>query len=337
MTHHPDDPSHGEPSPVEPWAEPEDWSEQRPPRAPEPPAQRRARRLLAGVVLALFAAMVAAEALSATGLEQTSLFYVGIPALIAVSVVLTARPRHPVGVALATTTVGLALAGPLLDEGIVCLVVAAPLFYGVAALVGLAVQQARGRRHLVLAPVLLLLVLEGIGDVTPVPRDDAVTTTEVVDVSPAAFADALADEPRFDEPDASLLRAIPFPIPVGASGAGLEVGDERQVAFAPRHSLGIGARPTERGMRLRVVESAVHGAGGEVVFEIVEDSTLARWMDLRTARVTWRAVGDGTEVRWELGYRRTFDPSWYFGPVQHHVTGLAAGYLIDTFAAPARP
>jgi hypothetical protein len=320
--------------PSDPWDD--DDAVPHAPRPPEGPAQRRARRLLAGVVLALFAAMLAAEALSASGLDQTSLFYVGVPALIAVSVVLTARPRHPVGVALATTTVGLALAGPLLDEGVVCLVIAAPLFYGVAALVALAVQHARGRRHLVLAPVLLLLALEGVTGTPSVPRDDVASATVVVDAPPEAFADALAAEPRYGRPDAVLLRAVPFPVPVGASGKGLAVGDERLVAFAPRHSLGLGAEPTERSMRLRVVASEVRPDGGRVVFEVVEDSTLARWMDLRTAEVTW--YGDtATTANWSLGYRRTFDPSWYFGPVQHHVTALASEYLLDTFGDATRP
>ncbi|PFG43882.1 hypothetical protein ATJ88_2598 [Isoptericola jiangsuensis] len=335
MTH-----STGDPTPADgPGQDPVDpWEDGDPaPRAPEGPAQRRARRLLAGVVLALFAAMLAAEALSATGLEQTSLFYVGIPALIAVSVVLTARPRHPVGIALATTTVGLALAGPLLDEGVVCLVVAAPLFYGVAAVVGLAVHQSRRRRNLVLAPLVLLLVLEGVGDASPVPRDDVATATTVVDATPTELAAALAAPPRYEPPRAALLRAVPFPVPVGAEGDGLAVGDERLVEFAPRHSMGLGAEPTPRSMRLRVTASDVRQDGGRVVFTVVEDSTLARWMDLRTAEVTWHGDGTTTTARWSLAYGRTFDPSWYFGPVQHHVTTLASGYLLDTFTDPVRP
>lgn len=308
---------------------------ERTPREPEPPRTRRARLLLAGVALALFAAMLVADALSAAGLEQTSLFYVGIPAVIALAVILTARPKSPVGVALATTTVGLALAGPLLDEGIVCLVVAAPLFYGVAAAVGLLVQQARNRRRgaLVIAPLLLVALVEGVGGASLVSRDDAGTATTVVEAPAAAFADALAAEPTYGEPESVLLSSLPFPQPVAATGSGLDVGDERHVTFSPRRSLGLASQPTPRSMSLRVAESAVSDDGGRVVFDITADSTLARWMDLRSAEVVWTAADDGTRVTWTLRYRRTFDPSWYFGPVQRYATDQAAGYLLDTFGA----
>ncbi|MCF4122293.1 hypothetical protein L1785_15040 [Antribacter sp. KLBMP9083] len=262
-----------------------------------------------------------------------------MPAVIALTVILTARPRSPVGMALATTTIGLALAGPLLDEGVVCLVIAAPLFLGVAAIVGVVVEQLREsrtrRRALAVTPLLLLALAEGVGGATVVPRDDAGTATAVIDAAPADLARSLAAPPVYGDFEAVFLRAVPFPEPVSATGTGLAVGDERVVTFTPRRSLGLGAQPTPRSMTLRVVESEVSDAGGHVVLDVTEDTTLARWMDLRSAEVTWEAAGDGTRVTWTLHFTRTFDPSWYFGPLQHRTTGLAAEYLIDTFAGPA--
>ena len=305
---------------------------------PEPPRPRRARVLLAGVVLALFAAMLLARILPAAGLEQTAVFYVGIPAVIAIAVILTARPKSPVGVAIATTTVGLALAGPLLGEGIVCLVVAAPLFYGVAAAVGLLVQQFREQRRgaFVVAPLLFAVLVEGVGGSSMLPRDDAGTASTVVEAPADAFAAALAAEPAYGEPEAVFLRSLPFPLPVRATGTGIDVGDVRHVTFTPRRSLGLGSQSTPRSMSLRVVHSETSDDGGRVVFDVTADSTLARWMDLRSAEVRWSAAGERTEATWTLRYRRTFDPSWYFGPVQRSTTDLAAGYLLDTFAAAAQ-
>ncbi|KAA1423071.1 hypothetical protein FE697_010605 [Mumia zhuanghuii] len=286
------------------------------------------------MTLALFAAMLAADALGSTGLEETSLFYVGIPALIAVTVILTARPKNAVGVALATTTVGLALAGPLLDEGVVCLIVAAPLFYGVAAFVGLVVQAVRrpGHRALVAAPLLLLVALEGVGGVTVIPRQDAASATVTVSATPVHVAAALAAPPEFGPYEAAFLRSLPFPKPVRANGSGLAVGDTRLITFNPRRSLGLGSTSTPRSMELRVVEAVTTAAGGRVVFDVTADSTFARWLDLRSAVVTWTTSGDTTRMTWRLDYARTFDPSWYFGPIQHHAVGDAAGYLAETFA-----
>lgn len=309
------------------------------PRLPEQPAARRARRVLAAIVLALFAAILVVKLVTRTGQEQTAFFYVGVPAVIALTVILAARPRSAVGIALATTTIGLALAGPLLDEGVVCLVIAAPLFYGVAAIVGVVVGDLRERRTrrraLAVTPLLLLALVEGVGGSTLVPREDAGTAIAVVDAAPADFARSLAAPPTYGDFEAVFLRAVPFPEPVSATGTGLAVGDERVVTFTPRRSLGLGAQPTPRSMTLHVVESEVSDAGGRLVLDVTEDTTLARWMDLRSAEVTWEAAGAGTRVTWTLHFTRTFDPSWYFGPLQHWTTGLASDYLIDTFAGPA--
>jgi hypothetical protein len=72
-----------------------------------------------------------------------------------------------------------------------------------------------------------------------------------------------------------------------------------------------------------------------VLFAVTDDTTLARWLDLRTAEVAWEPAGAGTRVTWTLDYRRTFDPSWYWGPIQLYAVGEAAGYLAGTTAAAA--
>ncbi|MEV6317099.1 hypothetical protein [Streptomyces sp. NPDC051776] len=302
-----------------------------------------ARVRLATVLLVLFAAMLLYKVLHAGHLEQTALFYVGLPAFIALSVSVRARPRSATGTALASVTIGLALAGPLLNEGVVCLVMAAPLFYLLALIIGCSVDRARqyrdrgyggaGRAHAaVTLPLLALLLAEGTG-IYELPRDSAATVTRTVAVSPAEYEAALAATPRFAAPEPLFLRAVPFPRPQRAEGSGLDVGDARVIAFNPRKGLGIGARPTPRAMRLVVAERSA----GRVVFRIEEDTTLARWLALGSAEVEWApAAGGGTEASWTLHYRRTYDPGWYFGPLQKYGMEQAAAYLSDTFAAGAR-
>ncbi|TDQ51434.1 hypothetical protein [Actinorugispora endophytica] len=295
----------------------------------DPGQAARARTLLAGVLLALFAAMLGHKVLNAGGLEQTALFYVGLPALIALTVVFTARPRSAVGVAMAVTTVGLALAGPLLDEGVVCLVMAAPLFYLVAAAVGAVLGHARGRHALVAAPVLVLLCLEGVAGTSYLPRASEGRAVRFVEDTPAEIAAALAAEPVYPAQDSWFLGLLPQP--TGAEGTGLDVGDRREVRFPARRSLGLGAEPTPRSLVLEVARGRADDSGGLVVFTVVSDTTLARWLDLREAEVAWEAVDGGTRIEWTLRYHRTFDPSWYWGPLQGHAVDQAAGYLVDTF------
>ncbi|MFH8368813.1 hypothetical protein [Streptomyces sp. NPDC018031] len=314
---------------------------QRPEEAPAAPGGAAgrlssARLRLVAVLAALFAAILGYKVLHAGGLEQTALFYVGLPAVIALCVAATCRPRSVTGTALASVTIGLALAGPLLDEGIICLLVAAPLFYALAALIGMNVDAARrrgrgGRAHaFVTAPLLAVLTLEGAG-AYDLPRDTRVSVTRTVAVSPEEYRRALAGPVRFGTPEALFLK-IPFPRPRKVTGTGLATGDRRDITFTPRRSLGIGAHPTPRSMHLVVAA----GEPGRVVFDVARDTTLVRWLELRSAEVRWRATGDGrTEVTWTLRYRRTFDPGWYFGPVQRYGMTQAAGYLSDTFAEAA--
>jgi hypothetical protein len=290
---------------------------------PEPGRQSAARRTLLAVVTALFAAMLAYKVLNAGGLEQTALFYVGIPALIALTVVWTARPRSALGTIMATITVGLALAGPLLNEGIVCLVIAAPLFYLVGALVGLLINWS-DRRQGMQALLLVPLLLAAEGTVADLPRGGEVTVTRTA----AAGTDlerALAAAPEFG-PVRSPLKRLKFPRPVRAAGTGLDAGATRLITFTPRTSLGIGARPEPRSMQLRVLRRET----GRVVFAITADTTLARWLDLKEAEFSWQ----GTRLSVTLRYARTFDPAWYFGPIQRYAMHEAAVYLAETFTAP---
>ena len=293
---------------------------------PDPRRQRAARRTLLGVVAALFAAMLTCKILKVGHLEQTALFYVGIPALIALTVVATARPRSALGTIMATITVGLALAGPLLDEGVVCLVIAAPLFYLCGAVVGVIADWAsrsRGMQALLIVP--LLFSVEGA--VTSLPRGGEVTVTRVA----AAGTDldrALAVAPVFGPVRSRLLR-LKFPRPVRAEGAGLDPGATRHIDFTPRRSLGIGARPTARSMDLTVVRHAP----GLLIFAITRDTTLARWLQFTEAEFRWQ----GGRLSVTLRYRRTFDPAWYFGPVQRYGMREAAAYLAETFTGSTEP
>ncbi len=304
------------------------------------PLPSRARLLLAALVLAAFAALLALRIHHWGRLDQTALFYVGLPATIALLVVLTVKARSAMGVTMAATTICLALAGPLLGEGMVCLLIAAPLVYGVVAVVtwtagALVAWQDRSRHVLFALPLLFVLALEGVAGTSLLPREDRGEGRVLVPATAHEVAAALAAPPSYAAPDALFLRAVPFPEPVSASGEGLEVGDTRLVRFTPRRTLELGAQPTPRHMELRITGSEVREDGGRVVFEVVEDTAFANWMDMRGAEAVWHTEDDGTRLAWSIDYERTYEPSWYFGPIQSYATDLAAEYLATTFGAAA--
>jgi hypothetical protein len=291
---------------------------------------------LAAVAVALGIGSFVYRLLHAADLDQSAAFFIGIPSLMAFGaafVALRLRTSGVIGITLKAITIGLLLAGPLLGEGFICVLLAAPLFYAVGLLVAVGIEVvrklARARRHSstlgLLALPLLAFSLEGALPGLAFPRQ-ATSVAERTLVAPPEMVEAtLAQAPHFDVPLESVL-GIGFPRPDHASGHGLAAGDRRVVTFV-----------VPRGGRQRdlVMEVAANGPGW-VRFRPVADATkIAEWLTWQSADVSWTDLGDGrTRVRWALTYQRSLDPAWYFGPWESLVTTLAADYLIQSAATP---
>jgi hypothetical protein len=295
-------------------------------------------RTVAAIAIALGVGSLVYRLLHATDLSQSAALFIGIPSLMAFLAAFVAVRLHAesfVGITLKTITIGLLLAGPILGEGFICVLLAAPLFYTVGILIAVAFQGmrrfARSRRHastlgLLVLPM-LAFSLEGVLPALTLPRHETSVAERTLVASPEMVEAALSQSPHFDAPLEGLL-GIGFPRPATASGRGLAVGDRRVVTFATR-----GGR-----QRDLVMEVAASGAGW-VRFQPVSDATkIAEWLGWQSADVSWTDLGDGhTRVRWALTYERRLDPAWYFGPWEAVVTTLAADYLIQSAATPAHP
>jgi len=299
----------------------------------EPPRISRAQWALAAIIVALAAGGIAYRLLVKHRLEQTSALFIGIPSLVALVLALTPRAKSIMGIVMKGVTLALLLSAPLLGEGFVCILMAAPLFYLVAFLVAFVLKRLRGKPDLGpggmlgLTLPLVLMSLEGTHPSLSFRRDEAVSAVCRVAGRPEDVERALAAVPRFGAPLPFYLR-LGFPRPVEARGAGLSPGDERVIHFA-----GGEGRPGD--LRLRVEEHRP----GRVVFRAVEDgSKIAHWLGFRASEVEFREAGPGeTEVRWTIRYERLLDPAWYFGPWERYATRLAAEYLVETVATPGAP
>ncbi|MBX3313871.1 MAG: hypothetical protein KF906_06090 [Actinobacteria bacterium] len=300
-----------------------------------------AQKQMIGFILVLAVVNVAYRLVYATGIQQTAALYVGIPTLLAVGLVLTPRSNSATGMLLKGSMLAMAIACVVLPEGLLCLLFALPLVALIAVIVGGPIDWARKRRDregptlMAVTLPLLVLSLEGVVG-TPFDPADHATASVVVEATPAEVADALATTPTFDA-ELPMFLTLGFNRPVGATGAGIEVGDRRSIHFSggshddhPLRLLGLvdgGGHDHHSQMDLTVVESAP----GRVVFRIDDDTTMtSRWADLRRAVVTWRAVGDGTtRVSWTLEYDRLLFPTAYFAPLQRYGMGQSAEYLLD--------
>jgi hypothetical protein len=293
-------------------------------------------RIVAAIAVALGLGSLVYRLLHAADLSQSAALFIGIPSLMAFAAAFIAvrlRADSVIGITLKAITIGLLLAGPLLGEGFICVLLAAPLFYAVGILIAIAVELvrrfARSRRHpstlgLLVLPM-LAFSLEGVVPALALPRQATSVAERTLAASPEMVAAALAQSPHFDIPLDGVL-GIGFPRPVTASGQGLAVGDRRVVTFATR------------GGRQRDLVMEVAASGPDWVrFQPVSDATkIAEWLSWQSALVSWTDVGDGhTRVRWSLTYERRLDPAWYFGPWEALVTTLAADYLIQSAATPS--
>jgi hypothetical protein len=265
-------------------------------------------------------------------LEQTALLFVGIPVLLAVVLVSTPKAKTTIGSVLKATTLALLLSAPLLGEGFICIVMAAPIFYAVAMVVAALITFAKKRADKpkqAILPCLILIAflpmsLEGSRPALSFNRDELVTARRLVAASPQEVENALRSSPRIDLALPFYLR-LGFPRPTEARGEGLEPGALRRVHFA-------GGEGHPGDLVLVVTDSTP----GHIRFRMVSNETkITHWLDLKEAEIQWHAVGNQTEVSWTLRYRRLLDPAWYFGPWERYAVHLAADYLIRANATPA--
>lgn len=279
-----------------------------------------AKWALAGLVAAFGALMFVLAVRSGRG--DSALLFVGLPALLAVALVLApGRTTH--GRVFQLTTVGLLVIAVALHEGAICVVLAAPLVYAVAHGMTALVQwlERSPRRYAVLPIPLLLVSGEGVTSGLRVDPEQAVTVTRVVALTPDQVRQRLSLGPRPTAVRSVPLRLLGVPTPERISGDGLDPGD-RWMFHYPGSSHGSGGH---------TVTEVVAAAPDRVDFGVVTDSAItARWLVWESAAVAWRPVGgDRTEVSVTLVYQRRLDPSWYFGPVQQVLMHEGAAYMLD--------
>jgi hypothetical protein len=302
-------------------------------------AGRRARQTLAALIGAVALASIAFRLISSNQLQQTAALFVGIPAILAIVVVLVVPPRSAIGVACKAVTVGLLVSLIFLGEGMLCVVMSAPLFYLVAIAVASVVQRVRDGQQgsmttLFSSALLLALVpmsLEGVTELTTLGRAESISATKIVAAVPADVERALFEPPRFDRGLPPFLRAG-FPSPLSTRIERRD-GTARWVIELRGGEMRVnGMEPRTGDLVLELAEATP----GRVRWRAVSDTShMTHFLTWREVVVEWTAADAGkTEVTWTLRYDRGLDPAWYFGPWQRYAVRLAAGYLIDSVATP---
>jgi hypothetical protein len=255
--------------------------------------------------------------------DHSSLLFVGIPALLSMMIVrFSSKPKNLYGVVFRTVTLFLLISSILLGEGLICVIMAAPIFYGVAGILTyvykLMDDNDRGElKSLVIIP--LILLLSSPFEVGKPGPSYTVTNSRTFD-APLDFT-ALNESPAFMNERPFFLQ-MGFPEPVSNSGSGLRVGDQRSITF----------------------ESSTKGKG-ELVFEITEsekdrmvfsrvkdDTHIGTWMSWNDVVIETEQLKNGqTQLTWTSNFRCDLGPSWYFGTTQRFAVGLSNEHLMDSY------
>ena len=297
-------------------------------------ARRRARAAIVALATTLACCGILYRVLvTYQPLGRTGLMFIGLPALLAILLAVAAPAKTITGAIVFGITLVLLLVAPLMGEGYLCILIAAPLFYAVGVAMGLAFDATRKwredmrQRTLRCATLVLLIPMsaEGVFPGTTIPRGQTVEVTRVVDAPAAAVEGALTGSPRIEMKLPRFLR-IGFPRPLAAHGSGLEVGDARTIHFS-------GAEGDPEGdLVVRVTEREP----GFVRLETVSDSSkLTQWLQWEASDVEWRAVdATHTRVTWRIHFARELDPAWYFTPWERLAVHEVAVYMISANATP---
>lgn len=289
------------------------------------PRPGRANWILAGLI-GLFGVVAFGFAVG-SGRADSALLFVGLPVLLAAALALTpARSSH--GRVFLATTVCLLLASVLLQEGAICVALAAPLVYavvhGVTALLNLCRRVDKTSYAVAVLPLLLLSGIEGTSAELRVSPEQSAEVVRRVALPADQVAARVAEGPRPVAARSIPLRMLGVPLPRQVSGSGLTVGDRWVFAY----------HGTSHGPGGHLVAEVERAEAGRLGFRFVEDTSITgRWLTWRHAELSWRAVdARHTEVRVTVAYRRGLDPSWYFGPLQDGLVHEGAAHLLDMMA-----
>lgn len=260
--------------------------------------------------------------------EQSALMFIGLPTALAMLIAFLPRSTSATGMIMKGITLFLLLLGILLIEGFICILMAAPFFYAVGFIVGIFADKARARREfekqfkVVVLPVLLLMSLEGVAGILSFPREEAVTVSSDVDLTPDAARARLSKGPQFVLAELPMFLKLGFPTPRRIEGQGLETGDEWLIHFA-------GGEGKPGDLSARVVESGPHHIR---VVRLSDTSHVAHWMDWQDAEWRITPTEAGSRVTLTMRYRRLLDPAWYFKPIERYGVEKAGEYfLAQTF------
>lgn len=281
------------------------------------------------LVLALGLTFAFYGTLRMTQLQDTAALYIGLPMLLAASVALI-ETKNALTTIYKVLGIAIFLSPLLIGEGFICMLLASPIMYAVATIVGLLIDAIRNRAQKKIQAaagltLVFMLALEGTVPLATIDRMNEVTVEKTVAMNIDDVRQSLSGPMKYDQKPKSFYTWLFLP-PDRVTGEGLNAGDRRVMTLT--YNKWIVTNKWTGDITFEVADSGKDF----VTFRLVEDkSYMALYMDWQDATTRFERIDDNhTRVTQTIRYSRKLDPSWYFGPMERAAVRDAAETIIDS-------
>ena len=218
-------------------------------------------------------------------LIDSAALYIGLPLLLAVGMSLLPETKSAMGATMKGITIALLLSAIVLQEGTICILFAAPIFYGVGALIAAFIDHGRRKTNdsklfsMAVVAILAVLSTEGTMPLTSFNRDNDVSVSKVVSASHQEIRAKIAAGTSLGTGKPLFLSLFPYPVSV--EPLGLNLGEESKIHFIyVKH---IWWTKVEGNLVLKVIESSPD----KIVFNTEsDDSYLSHYLKWQRSEVS---------------------------------------------------
>jgi len=274
--------------------------------------------------------------------DRSALLYVGIPFLIAITLLFIERPEPPhnwkrryVNIIILSLVIMLG-SSIILFEGFVCVLMFMPIYFFIILLMFLfeAFKRYRnsknqGTNYSHVLPVFILLsAFEGVIPELSFEREYEVVSEKIISANIDDIKNQLKQPIELDKSRHWLLTLFPMPYDIDAET--LVAGDVHTINF--RYHRWFVTNTHEGSMKLEISEVE----DNYIRTRFVEDTSyISNYLKLYDTEINLEPIGNNkTRVTLRIKYHRFLDPVWYFGPLQEYAVGKSAQFLLDEVITP---
>ncbi len=267
----------------------------------------------------------------------TSFFYCLVPYVIGIILyIFIPQPNgwsrtKRIGRHLLATIIVMLASSALLFEGFICVIMAAPIYIFFAMLaIALTPHKADPDRfkksdvfRASFVPLAVIIVsVEGLTDTTSFPREEVITRTHILTLTPEQIHANLARPVHLDAKRSAFLSIFPLPDRVDAPN--FAQGETHTAYFTYRRWGFTNVHKGETRLHMKTVKPLL------IETVVTKDTSyFSHYLTVHGTKIQMVPQADGTtEVSLTIRYRRELDPAWYFGPMQRRAMRESADYLL---------